>query len=161
MAKATPQSVDDPTEYKNYKPEKAGSGIRVDGKPVKDEPSMGRKAAGAVLAVPAGIAGAAILGAHPDIPYTSAAKFGAKSMYNEVTKDKEGADAALKEIEADVKRSQSHERKKNTGERTTAAGDNYKKGGMTASSRGDGIAVKGKTRGTMVACGGGYMKGKK
>jgi len=34
-------------------------------------------------------------------------------------------------------------------------------GGMTASKRADGIAQKGKTRGTMVMCGGGYMKGKK
>jgi hypothetical protein len=37
----------------------------------------------------------------------------------------------------------------------------YKKGGMTASKRGDGIASRGKTRGTMVMCGGGYAKGKK
>lgn len=36
----------------------------------------------------------------------------------------------------------------------------YKKGGMTASKRADGIAQRGKTRGTMVMCGGGYMKGK-
>lgn len=36
----------------------------------------------------------------------------------------------------------------------------YKKGGMTASKRADGIAERGKTRGTIVACGGGYMKGK-
>jgi len=36
-----------------------------------------------------------------------------------------------------------------------------KKGGMTASKRADGIAQRGKTRGTMVMCGGGYMKGKK
>ena len=36
----------------------------------------------------------------------------------------------------------------------------FKKGG-SASSRGDGIAQRGKTKGTMVACGGGYMKGKK
>ena len=157
MAKATPQNIDDPTEYKDYKPEKAGSGIRVDGKPLKEEPSIGRKAAGAMMAVPAGIAGAAILGSHPDIPYTSAAKYGAKAMYNEVTKDKEGADAALKEIESDVKRSQSQERKKNTGETTNAAGDAYKKGG-SASSRADGIAQKGKTRGTIVMCGGGMYK---
>ena len=35
-------------------------------------------------------------------------------------------------------------------------------GGMaSASSRADGIAQRGKTRGTMVMCGGGYMKGKK
>jgi hypothetical protein len=37
------------------------------------------------------------------------------------------------------------------------------KGGMTssASSRGDGIAQRGKTKGTMIMCGGGYAKGKK
>jgi len=40
--------------------------------------------------------------------------------------------------------------------------DKYAKGGkVSASSRGDGIAQRGKTRGTIVACGGGYMKGKK
>jgi hypothetical protein len=38
------------------------------------------------------------------------------------------------------------------------ASKNMAKGGMTASSRGDGIAMRGKTRGTIVACGGGYMK---
>lgn len=37
----------------------------------------------------------------------------------------------------------------------------YAKGGMTASARADGIAQRGKTRGTMIMCGGGYMKGKK
>lgn len=36
----------------------------------------------------------------------------------------------------------------------------YAKGGMTASARADGIAQRGKTRGTMIMCGGGYMKGK-
>ena len=36
----------------------------------------------------------------------------------------------------------------------------YAKGGMTASKRADGIAQRGKTRGTMVMCGGGYAKGK-
>ena len=34
----------------------------------------------------------------------------------------------------------------------------YKKGGMTASSRADGIAQRGKTRGTIVMCGGGMYK---
>ena len=33
-----------------------------------------------------------------------------------------------------------------------------KKGGMTASSRADGIAQRGKTRGTIVMCGGGMYK---
>ena len=37
----------------------------------------------------------------------------------------------------------------------------YAKGGKTASARADGIAQRGKTKGTIVACGGGYMKGKK
>ena len=38
-----------------------------------------------------------------------------------------------------------------------------KRGGSvgSASKRADGIAQKGKTRGTIVMCGGGYMKGKK
>lgn len=35
------------------------------------------------------------------------------------------------------------------------------KNGGSASSRADGIAQRGKTRGTMVMCGGGYAKGKK
>ena len=33
----------------------------------------------------------------------------------------------------------------------------YAKGGMTASKRADGIAQRGKTRGTIVMCGGGKM----
>jgi hypothetical protein len=43
-------------------------------------------------------------------------------------------------------------------------GNSYKKGGKvgSASKRADGCAVRGKTKGTMVMCGGGYMgKGKK
>jgi len=54
---------------------------------------------------------------------------------------------------------------KNTysGENTNAMGDTYKKGGKvsSASSRADGIAQRGKTRGTMVMCGGGMSKGKR
>lgn len=34
----------------------------------------------------------------------------------------------------------------------------FAKGGMTASSRGDGIAQRGKTRGTLIMCGGGKVK---
>lgn len=39
----------------------------------------------------------------------------------------------------------------------------YAKGGKvgSASARADGIAQRGKTKGTIVMCGGGYMKGKK
>ena len=50
------------------------------------------------------------------------------------------------------------------GKRIRAAlGSKYAKGGSvsSASSRGDGIAQRGKTRGVMVMCGGGMAKGKK
>jgi hypothetical protein len=48
----------------------------------------------------------------------------------------------------------------NSEENTETSDLTFKKGG-SASSRGDGIAQRGKTKGTIVACGGGYMKGKK
>jgi len=44
---------------------------------------------------------------------------------------------------------------------TGVAGTGMKKGGMTASRRGDGIAQRGKTKGTMVMCGGGMSRGRK
>ena len=50
------------------------------------------------------------------------------------------------------------------GKRMRAAlGSSYKKGGSvsSASSRADGIAQRGKTRGTIVMCGGGMARGKK
>ena len=49
------------------------------------------------------------------------------------------------------------------GRRVRTVEQEYKKGGSvsSASKRADGIAQRGKTRGTIVACGGGYMKGKK
>ena len=48
-------------------------------------------------------------------------------------------------------------------ENTDTSDMTYKRGGKVsaASKRADGIAQRGKTRGTMVMCGGGYMKGKK
>jgi len=44
--------------------------------------------------------------------------------------------------------------------RTNAMGDTFKKGGKvsSASRRADGIAQRGKTRGTMVMCGGGMVR---
>jgi len=47
--------------------------------------------------------------------------------------------------------------------RVNAMGDTYKKGGSvsSASSRADGIAQRGKTKGTFVMCGGGMARGKK
>ena len=123
---------------------------------------LGKKAAGAVLAVPAGLAGAAVLGPQPGSPgFIDSAKFGAKSMYNTVTGDKKAEKEAEDEYLQAAKRAQSVKTNRNTGERTNAAGDSYAKGGMTASSRADGIAQRGKTRGTMVMCGGGMAKGKR
>ena len=45
-------------------------------------------------------------------------------------------------------------------ENMDATSETFKKGGSvrSASSRADGIATKGKTRGTIVACGGGMMR---
>lgn len=49
------------------------------------------------------------------------------------------------------------------GEAYEKARTTYKAGGSvsSASKRADGIAQRGKTKGTMIMCGGGYMKGKK
>ena len=51
----------------------------------------------------------------------------------------------------------------NSLENPDATSETFKRGGKvsSASKRADGIAQRGKTRGTMVMCGGGYMKGKK
>ena len=56
--------------------------------------------------------------------------------------------AKMEEAKADVEDEKSRQKIKSMG---------YAKGGMTASKRADGIAQRGKTRGTMVMCGGGKM----
>ncbi len=95
----------------------------------KEPSKLGRRIMAPIYAVPSGIAGAALLGSQPDIPVTSAAKVGARVGYNTIMQDKEGIDAAAKDFEAEVRRSKSHERKRNTGENTNPAGDTFKKGG--------------------------------
>ena len=119
----------------------------------KKAPSkLGRKIMAPIMAVPSGIAGAALLGSQPDVPVTSAAKLGARVGYNTIMQDKEALEEAGKEFEADVKRAKSVKRQRNTGENTNPAGDTYKKGGKvsSASSRADGCAMRGKTRGKIV-----------
>lgn len=119
----------------------------------KKAPSkIGRRIMAPIAAVPAGIAGAALLGSQPDVPITSAAKVGARLGYNQIMQDKEGMDAAAKDFEAEVKRNKSIERKRDTGENTNPAGDTFKRGGKvnSASRRGDGIASRGKTRGRLI-----------
>jgi hypothetical protein len=113
MPKATPQHLDDPTVYKDYKPEMAGSGIRVE-KDIKPMPlSKGTKEDYMGTSKPS-----------KTLPE------GAKTL----------PDKPSKKVDADIVP--------------------LAKGG-SASSRADGIAQRGKTKGTMVMCGGGYAKGKK
>lgn len=100
-------------------------------------PKLIRKAAGAAFAVPAGLAGAAVLGPQPDSPgYIDSGKFGAKSAYYTVTGDKKG----LKQAEDDYLAA-----KKETAENKKAKGGPIKK-----MARGGGIESRGKTKGRFV-----------
>ena len=126
--------------------------------------NLGRKMAGAAMAPAGAIVGGATMGTNPKGPsMIDAAKYGAKSMYHAMTGNKKASEEADKEFKQDTDRAQSVKRQRNTGENTNAAGDTYKRGGSvsSASRRADGIATKGKTKGTMIAmCGGGMMKKK-
>jgi len=109
--------------------------------------SRGRRALGAVMAVPGAISGATLLGAQPDFPIYDSGKYGAKLM---LAKNKKEEREAGEELESAVKLRKSQKRQADTGEKTNPMGDKYKKGGMTASSRADGCATKGKTKGRFV-----------
>jgi len=108
--------------------------------------SRGKRALGAVMAVPAAISGATLLGSQPNFPVYNSAKYGAKLM---TAKNKREEREAGEELESAVKLRQSQKRQADTGENTNPMGDTYKKGGAvrSASSRADGIAQRGKTRG--------------
>lgn len=126
----------------------------------KDEKeySRGRRALGAAMAVPGAITGATLLGSQPDFPVYDSAKYGAKLM---LAKNKKEEREAADELESAVKLRQSQKRQADTGEHTNPMGDTYKKGGSvgSASRRADGIAQRGKTRGTtVVMCGGGMAR---
>jgi len=116
MPKATPQHLDDPTEYKDYKPEKAGSGIKIEPLPLSKgtkEDYMGKSKPSSKDVTP--------------IPLSKATK-----------EDYMGTSKPSKKADADIVP--------------------LAKGGMTASKRADGIAQRGKTKGTFVMCGGGMTK---
>lgn len=104
---------------------------------------LGKVGKGAALAaIPGGV-----LGADPhDMNRGAKMMRGAMDKYLSAA-DRQGA--ADREMDAQMRRE--------------TRGVEYKKGGSvsSASKRADGIAQRGKTRGTMVMCGGGYMKGKK
>jgi hypothetical protein len=111
--------------------------------------SRGKRALGTVMAVPAAISGATLLGTQPDFPVYDSAKYGAKLM---TAKNKREEREAGEELESAVKLRQSQKRKPDTGETTNEMGDKYKKGGsvFSASKRADGCAVKGKTKGRLI-----------
>jgi hypothetical protein len=110
---------------------------------------LGRKAAGAAMAIPGAITAGALLGTQPGSPgIIESAKFGAKTMYHGLAGNKKEDEEATKAYLDAAKRAQSVKQKRNTGETTNAAGDSYKKGGSvsSASKRADGCAIRGKTR---------------
>jgi len=87
------------------------------------------------------------------------------SMFDRLTGSKAAKDYKEKdyssEMSGNINFGSPRRRDYDSGDRSPRTSDDYAKGGMTASKRADGIAQRGKTKGTMVACGGGYMKGKK
>ena len=105
--------VDEPISKGKARAQEPGSGIRVDGKPVKGD-----------------------------------------GMFNAPTAKTPPMSAAhaqeLREIYS--------EKRKEPMSKVNAMGDTYAKGGMTASKRADGCAQRGKTKGTIVMCGGGMYK---
>jgi hypothetical protein len=112
---------------------------------------LGRKAAGIAMAPAGALVGGALLGTQPGSPgIIESAKFGAKSMYHRLAGNKKEDDEATQDYLDAAKRAKSIETKRDEGESTNAMGDKYARGGMTASSRADGCATKGKTRGKMV-----------
>ena len=144
MENVTPQDLKDAkTRTKERKAYKDASKIGPDEDENK-EYSRSRRALGAVMAVPGAISGATLLGTQSDFPVYDSAKYGTKLM---LAKNKREEREAGEELESAVKLRKSQKRQADTGEKTNPMGDTYKKGGMTASSRADGIAQRGKTRG--------------
>jgi hypothetical protein len=111
--------VDEPIPKGKIKAQEPGSGIRVDGKPLKAEDYAKPK---------------------NDLDALQNARAEAHAKNKGVTVD------------------QLRKNMSNEFDKRVKAGELYAKGGMTASKRADGIATKGKTRGTIVMCGGGSYK---
>ena len=111
--------VDEPIPKGKVKAVEPGSGIRVDGKPLKAEDYAKPK---------------------NDLDALQNARAEAHAKNKGVTVD------------------QLRKNMSNEFDKRVKAGELYAKGGMTASKRADGIATKGKTRGTIVMCGGGSYK---
>lgn len=110
--------VDEPVR-KGSKVQEPGSGIRVDGKPLKAEDYAKPK---------------------NDLDALQNARAEAHAKNKGVTVD------------------QLRKNMSNEFDKRVKAGELYAKGGMTASKRADGCAQRGKTKGTIVMCGGGMYK---
>ena len=119
--------------------------------------NLGRKAAGAALAIPAGLAGAALLGPQKGSPgFAQSAKYGARLGYNLTTGDEKGQAAATKDYMDAAKAAEAEEkrgkREPQLGKKSGGSIKGYAKGGSvsSASARADGCAQRGKTKGRMV-----------
>ena len=144
LRKAFKRFKQPPGRYDSIRPE----GFEQD---IKDEKSnavnlglrgAGKVATNAALAIPA----AGMLTDTDEMARGAKMMRGALNKYQNAS---ERQDAADREMDAQLRRE--------------TRGVEYKKGGSvsSASKRADGCAQRGKTRGMIVACGGGYMKGKK
>ena len=95
----------------------------------------------------------------------------ANQLIDEAAAKKQRADSMGKMYIGSDEAAASHRKRQNMAEEDsevlTERAKQYRKQaegmakGGSASARADGIAQRGKTRGTIVACGGGYMRGKK
>jgi hypothetical protein len=121
---------------------------------------MGRKALDAV-----GIAGGLGVGS---IPFTTAYRIGEldkerkekREAAAEMKRETRGVEKTSMDRAREAAAEESMQRKVNKAAEDASKDMGFKKGGMTASKRADGIAMKGKTRGTIVMCGGGMSKRK-
>jgi hypothetical protein len=105
--------------------------------------NLGRKAAGAAAAIPAGLAGAVLLGPQKGSPgFLKSAKYGARMGYNTVTGDEKGKAAATKEYTDAAAEEKRENREPQLGKK--------RGGSISASKRADGCAQRGKTKGRMV-----------
>ena len=116
---------------------------------------MIENAAGPGLLVGAGAAG------YADYKY-SKARQQEKKEADEAAAELKRESRGVQKTETDRAREEADEMKlqKATDKAYNESLKNMAKGG-SASARADGIAQRGKTRGTLIACGGGYMKGGK
>ena len=110
--------------------------------------------AGPAMLVGAGAAG------YADYKGTKARQQEESEAADEMKRETRGVQKTATDLARDDAREMKMLEQADKASRAASRDMGMRKGG-TASSRADGIAQRGKTRGTMVMCGGGYMKAKK